>query len=331
VPGEAPQSKASKVAKLLVLLGRDEAAAVLSHLSEAEIEEVARHIASLETVDRESASQILSEFGFQMETRPAVGGREVARAILARAFPSSQVEDILFRALGEKRRFFAFLEELQGPQIRALIKDESPAVVAVVLSNMSPQAAAKTLAVLPEDLRTSVVLRIAATSQVDAAVVRRVEESLRLKADSLGKMESENVDGPSALAGILRYMELDKEEALLRELESTDAELASEIEDRLFTVDTLLLLDDRQLANVLASYSDRDLALVLKGKEEEVRRKVLENLSERRRQIVAEEYRFLGPVPRREVSEATGRLLSDLRRMESEGTLIVHRDGEKYI
>ena len=325
------RTASGRVGKLLMLLGRDDAARVLEHLSEEEVEAVARQIAATDQLGPDDGAEILAEFGFQMESRPAVGGRAAARSILSRAFGEEQAETILLRALGEKRRHFAFLGELEAAHVRALVKDESPAVVALVLGHMSPTDAADVLKLLPGDVRVSVLRRMARSQEVDIEVVRRVEESLRAKVERIATAQSEELDGRSTLAEILRHMDHAHEELLLEALEERDAELVADIEDRLFTIDTLLLIDDRQLADVLRAYSDHDLALVLKGKDEEIRAKVLRNLSDRRRGIVAEEYRFLGPVPKREVAEATGALLSDLRKLEGDGRLVVRREGEKYI
>lgn len=325
------RTASGRVGKLLMLLGREDAARVLEHLSEEEVEAVARQIATTDQLGPEDGADILAEFGFQMESRPAVGGRAAARSILSRAFGEEQAETILLRALGEKRRHFAFLAELEAAHVRALVKDESPAVVALVLGHMSPTDAADVLKLLPDDVRVSVLRRMARSEDVDIEVVRRVEESLRAKVERIATAQSEELDGRSTLAEILRHMDHAHEESLLEALEERDAELVADIEDRLFTIDTLLLIDDRQLADVLRAYSDHDLALVLKGKDEEIRAKVLRNLSDRRRSIVAEEYRFLGPVPKREVAEATGALLSDLRKLEADGRLVVRREGDKYI
>jgi flagellar motor switch protein FliG len=325
------RTASGRVGKLLMLLGREDAARVLEHLSEEEVEAVARQIAATDQLGPDDGAEILAEFGFQMESRPAVGGRAAARSILTRAFGEEEAETILLRALGEKRRHFAFLEELEAAHVRALVKDESTAVVALVLGHMSPTDAAEVLKLLPGDVRVSVLRRMARSQEVDIEVVRRVEESLRAKIERIATAQSEELDGRSTLAEILRHMDHAHEESLLEALEERDAELVADIEDRLFTIDTLLLIDDRQLADVLRAYSDHDLALVLKGKDEEIRAKVLRNLSDRRRGIVAEEYRFLGPVPKREVAEATGALLSDLRKLEADGRLVVRREGDQYI
>lgn len=324
-------ARPKKVAKLLMLLGRDEAARVLEHLGEEEVEAVMRQIAETRTVDSESAGRILAEFGFQMESRPAVGGRDTALSILRQAFGKDEAELMLSRALGERRRFFGFLGELEARQVRALIKDESPAVVAVILGHMETEAAASVLSVLADKTRTAVIRRMAGSGEIEGEVLERVEASLRRKIELLARVDTEGPDGRSTLAEILRHMDHSKEASLLDSLQAEDAELVADIEDRLFTIETLLLIDDRQLAEVLVRYEDRDLALMLKGKDEEIRRKVLSGLSERRRAAVAEDYRFLGAVPQSEVEEATGTLLADLRRLESEGSLVVRREGERYI
>jgi len=156
-----------------------------------------------------------------------------------------------------------------------------------------------------------------------------MEEALREKIHRLGSpVEEVEIDGKTALAEILKYMDVTQEQKILEKLEEEAPLVAEDLKDRLFTIDVLEDMEDRDLQKVLRSLSEKDIALLLKGKPESLRVRVLSNLSERRRLLVSEEYRYLGAVPKKEVDKGTKEFLETLKRMEAQGEIVIHRKGK---
>jgi flagellar motor switch protein FliG len=332
--GEPTSKGAGKVARFLMAIGKQEAAAILRHLSETEVEAVLREITTISRLGKAEAADILKEFGRVAQERKLApqGGADVARQMLDRAFGVDVAQMIFERVVPARSgRAFEFLEDLEPQQLMVIAKEESPAAIALIAAHLSPHKAAQLISRLSDEVRPEVVRRIVKMQRVDGDVLTRVEQSLREKIRSHATTSTEEVDGMGTLARILRTMRPSEGTDILRTLENDEPEIFDQIQDRLFTIETLLLIDNTGLQKVLREFSDRDIALILKGKTEEIRARVLENVSDRRRVIIAEEYSHLGPVPRRDVEIASREFLDYLRKMEESGDIVVRRHDDEYV
>ncbi|NBB90882.1 MAG: hypothetical protein GVY23_06705 [Spirochaetes bacterium] len=323
---------AEKAARFLMVLGRDEAAEVLRHLDEADVEAVTREIARIGTMTGKEAEEILKQVGAAAaKAGERHGGPTVAKEFLMRAFGEEQAEKVYGKlGIGETDRF-AFLEELEPQQVALLLKEESPPVVATILSTLSAAPAARVVKLMSEERRAEVVLRMARMNAVAPDVLARVEEVLKERIRRHGKFVSNEIDGRGVLASILRHMDLDGERAVLDSLAEQDPELARSIRDRLFTIDSILAMHDRDLQPVLTEFTEREIACVLAGQAERVRTKLLRNVSERRAKDVSEEYVHQADIPQKEVSDVQRRFLEHLRRLAEEGAILVRDSDDEYI
>ncbi|MFP4373974.1 MAG: flagellar motor switch protein FliG [Spirochaetaceae bacterium] len=323
---------AEKAARFLMVLGVDEAAEVLRHLDEADVEAVTREIARIGTMTGREAEDILKQVGAATaRAGERHGGPSVAKKFLSSAFGEERAAEVYAKlGIGESERF-AFLEELEPQQVALLLKEESPPVVATILSTLSAAPAARVVKLMSEERRAEVVLRMARMNAVSPEVLARVEEVLKERIRRQGKLVSNEIDGRGVLASILRHMDLDGERAVLDSLAEEDPELARSIRDRLFTIDSILAIDDRDLQQVLTEFTEREIACVLTGQAERVRSKLLRNVSERRARDVSEEYVHQADIPQKEVSDVQRRFLDHLRRLAEEGSILVRNSDDEYI
>ncbi len=329
--GENKGARTERVAKFLTLVGPDEAAAILRHLPESEIETVAGAIARVRSVGKDEAADILEEFGrLRNAGEMVVDGRKTAFDMLERAFGTERANRLLPQDPHE--RFFAFLNNLEPAQLNVLFREESPSVIALVLPYLDRVAAAAFLGDLEAEQRTDVVVRMATSEKVDVEVLRRVEEALRRRIRSHAQVVTETVDGKAVLAEILRHSDPTFEESLVASVEEEDADLAEELRDKLFTIDMILYIEDRDLSTILRDIEDKEIALVMKAftlrsEGDELRAKLLRNVSDRRRYDLIEEYKSLGPTPKSEINEAVHALVSRLKSDVNEGRLRMRRPG----
>ncbi|MFP3959178.1 MAG: flagellar motor switch protein FliG [Spirochaetaceae bacterium] len=329
---EAAGSGAQKAARFLMVVGKDQAAEVLRHLDESHVEAVTREIARIGTVGRAEAEEILAEVGAAAsEAHERHGGPAVAREFLSRAFGEERGDEVYARLGLEESERFAFLEELEPQQIVLLLKEESGPVVAAVLSTIRAATAARVLRLLPEDTRAEVVLRMARMDAVAPSVLERVEEVLKERIRQQGKLVSTTVDGQGVLASILRHMDASAERGLLESLEEEDPDLARAVRDRLFTMESVLGIADRDLQPILSEFTAREIACVLVGRSERVRAKVMRNVSERRARDVSEEYVHQADIPDKEVRRVQRRFLDYLRQAVEEGAVVVRDSEDEYI
>ncbi len=320
-----------KAAKFLLLLGRDEAANVIRHLKSDEIEKVSREIARIDRIDTVEANEILTEFGWLAKTQGASleGGPEIAESMLAAAFGADKAKEVIRRAVPESRKPFAFLNDFEARQLIVLFKDESPQMIAMILPYIDAKLASGVVSELPKATRADVIQRIARLDRSSPDVIERVETVLRDKAAKIGRMDSgERIDGAAVLAGILKHVDGGLEDSILSGIEEDNPILSKDIRDRLFTADDILRVADRDVQKGLRDLSERDIALVLKGKSQAFRDKVLANVSQGKRTMVMEEYDIMGTVRRDESEKATKSFIDFYKRKWEAGDLILEGDDD---
>ena len=327
------ESGAQKAAKFLLLLSKTDAAEILKALSPEEAERVAVEIARVRRVDFSEARSILDEFG-RIAARGGVkrGGPDTAKEMLTTAFGEERGSELFYRAVPTGRlNPFDFLDELEFHQILLVLKNEPASVVSVVLPYMYPEKAARVLEALHPDLQRDVARRVSKIEKIDPEVLAQIANVLRERIRRQGRVETEEIDGRRVLAEILRYSTTGMEEEILEDLKLYDSELSTDIEERLLTIDVLFQMRDQDLEAILRDFSDTEIAVIVKGKEDEVRDRVFANLSERRNMLVREEMERLGPMKRSEVASATKDFLLYIKDLEDDGRLVIETEDEYLV
>jgi flagellar motor switch protein FliG len=160
-------------------------------------------------------------------------------------------------------------------------------------------------------------------------IIERVEAVLRDRIARIGRQESgDHIDGASVLAGILKHVGGGLEDSILSGIEEDNPELSRDIRERLFTADDIHRVGDRDVQKGLRDLAERDIALVLKGKSQTFRDKLLANVSQSKRTIILEEYEIMGTVRRDEVEKATRSFLEYFKRRWEAGDLVLEGDED---
>lgn len=327
----APFTGPQRVARLLIAMGPDRAAEVLLKLGEDEVESITQAVIQTPGVSAEDARHLLESIG-RMANRRASGGPGVAREMLVRAFGEERGETLFRQAVPEPApHHFDFLGDLESHQIRLLLRDESAGAIAVIVPHLEQKIAAEILQELAPERQAEVVRRVSHLGRLNREVVVRIEEALKEKIRRQGRPVSESIDGNETLAAILRHMAPSEGSAILQALAMVDPEVSESIRERLYTTDLLLTMARKDLADLFREFTDSEIALFLKGKSEELRIIVLRAVSERRREIIAEEYAHLGAQKRADVDEITSIVMERMRSLEETGAILVPREGDRYI
>lgn len=334
------ESKYRRAAKFLILIGADQAARVLENLDESQVEALSREIAQIRGITPDEAEGVLEEFHALLEdpsrySGPVEGGVEAARRLLYVTFGPDKGEAFLRKSIpGIKGAPFDFLEDFTSGQIALLLREEAPATVALVVSRIKPRLAAVVLEDLPPDLKAEIIRRLAYIKQTSPDTVKRVAAGLQRKARQYaaagGVMETE-VDGMGALTAILKHADISFGDRLVSELDEEDPELGRTIKERLYTLDDMLLAENKPIQERLREMSDTDIALLVKGRSPEFTEKILSNISAHRRALVLEEQEYLGPVLRRDVDAVAQEFLSWFRRARENGEIFLYTDEDIVI
>ena len=320
-----------KAAQFLMLLGKDEASRVLRHMSAEEVEGITREIARTQRIEEKEASKVLEEFGFIRETKDLVarGGIEKAQEMLTASVGAEKAEKILARVKKDLAPPpFTFMQDIDTHQAIALVKEESVPVASLILAHLEPKLAARILSALSPEVQRAVVPRIARMQKVDADVIRRAEEMLKSKVRDHGEPAAEEINGRAALTEILRFMDPGKEQAILADMEPN---LANQIRKDLFTIDVIYKLPDKDLQKVMRNYSDRELAVVLKGAEEPIRARLASAVSEHRRELIRLEEDVVGPIRKSDYDRAVQDFLEYIQLMEQKGEIVILREREEFV
>ena len=319
-----------KAAILLIALGPEKSASIFKHLKEDEIEELTLEIANTRSVSPQTKESVLNEF-YQVclaQQYIAEGGIGYAKELLDKALGSDKAQEVITKLTASLQvRPFEFVRKTDPSQVLNFIQDEHPQTIAMILSYLSPAQSAMILGALTPEKQADVAKRIAKMDRTSPDVIKEVERVLERKLSSLINQDYTIVGGVDAIVGILNTVDRGTEKHIMESLEIEEPELADEIRKKLFVFEDILLLDDRAIQRVLRDVDNNDLAVALKGANEEVQNVIFKNLSKRLAAMIREDMEFMGPVRMKDVEEAQQKIVGIIRKLEDSAEIVISRGG----
>lgn len=319
-----------KCAMLLIALGPATAAQIYKHLKEEEIEQLTLEIANIRNISPEEKDKILDDFYNMCIAQEYIieGGIDYAKEILEKALGSQQALEIINKLTSTlKVRPFDFVRRADPSQILSFIQNEHPQTIAMILSYLKPQQAGVILSSLPESIQSDVAMRIAKMEATSPEIVKEVERILEKKLSSLVTQDYTSTGGIQTIVDILNAVDRSTEKNIIDTLETKDIELVEEIKKRMFVFEDIITLDNRSIQRVLREVDNHDIALALKGSNEEVQRVIYSNMSKRLADMIKEDIQYMGPVRLKDVEEAQQKVVNIIRRLEEAGEIVISRGG----
>ncbi len=324
-----------KAAILLVQLGRDRAAKVMSILPEQMVEDLTAEIVRLRDVSSEDATNVLSEARNKIAGTDTAGrgGLDLAKVLLADSVGEERAEEIMERLRATLAEMpFESLRKTDARQLKTFLGDEHPQTIALVLAHLAPQQSAMVLSGFDQATQAEIAHRIACMERASPDVIRIVERELdRRMSTVIGPQELSNVGGVAPLVAIINRADRGTERMLLEGLESLSPELAEQVRAQMFIFEDIITLDDKAIQLVLRNIEGATLALALKGTSPPVREKIMRNLSTRAAENLAEEIELLGPKRLSEVEEAQAKVVTEIRALEQSGQIMVMRGNDEAL
>ena len=322
-----------RAAIFLLSIGEDEASEIMKHLGQREVQVLGARMSTLKGVTRDIVDDSITTFvnEIQDKTSVGIGGDRYLRAVLIKALGEEKAENVIDRILlnGTGQGIEA-LKWMDARSVTEIVRYEHPQIIALVLSFLHPSHAADVINLLPENQRTDIMMRIATLDAVPPAAIRELDQILEQHASSDMNVESASLGGVKTVAEILNNIG-PYSETVMEELKEEDAALSDRISDLMFVFDDLIDVDDRGIQSLLREVSTDSLTLALKGVSEELKNKVLKNMSSRAAEMLAEDMDAKGPVRLSEVEEAQKDILAVARRLEAEGTIMLGGGGEEFV
>ncbi len=320
-----------KTAILLLSLDKPLAAEVLSQMPREQVEKVTLQIAKMGDVSREDQATVLKEFWDSAVERTPIerGGLDFASDLLSQSLGSDNAGSILEAVKQSMSAIpFGFLKKVGAENVLTFITDEHPQTIALILSHLPQNLAAEVLAGLSADQQLDVIRRIANMEQTSPEVIHDVEKSLEARMKATINQQLEKAGGVQTVAQILNVTDRMTNRSILERLEEEDTELVDEIRRLMFVFDDLLKLDDKAIQALLKEVDNSQWSVALKGASDEIKKKVMGNLSQRAADLLNEEMQYLGPVRVSDVESMQQQIVDTVRRLEDAGQITVSNSGE---
>src|SRR6201984_1064384 len=316
-----------RAAVLMLALGEQHGEKVWKLLDDDELREISIVMSSLGTIEAEAVEQLLLEFVGRLSASGALlGNYDATERLLHQYLPPERVTNIMDEIRGPAgRNMWEKLSNVQEQVLANYLKNEYPQTVAVVLSKIRPEHAARVLAILPEETALDVVTRMLRMEAVQKDVIERVENTLRTEFMS-NLSQTRRRDAHEVMAEIFNNFDRQTETRFLTTLEEQNRESAERIKQLMFTFDDLVKLDTGS-AQTLMRHVDKDkLGIALKGATDAVRQFFLSNMSTRAAKMLVDEMKAIGPVRLRDVDEAQALLVNLAKDLATKGEIMISKN-----
>ena len=321
-------SGVQKAAIVLMAVDEENATKILNSLEDEEIKEISNTMASLGTVSSDIVDRLFLDFVESMSSTGAVIG------------DFNSTERLLMKALG-KDRVNSIMEDIRGPAGRTtwdklgnvneeilatFLKNEYPQTIALVLSKIKAEHAAKVLTVFPEDLSMEVMMRMLGMEAVKKEVLDGVEKTLRVEFMS-NLAKTQRRDTHEIMAEIFNNFDRNTETKFMGILEQKNAESAERIRNLMFTFEDLKKIDPAGVQALLRGVPKEKLATALKGASETIKDLFLKNMSERAAKLLREDMEVMGPVRLKDVDEAQMAIVQVAKDLAAKGDIVIAGDS----
>lgn len=317
-----------KAAVLLVAMGEDLAKEILRDLPEADVQRLTEELADLRGITPELSSEIIEEFWELLETQNFMihGGLDYASRLLVETFGKERADDLLMlvhRSQEAAQGNLAKLQRTDPQQLGKLLDAEHPQTIALVLAHLDPRRASLVLDNLGDENKVVSIQRLAEMRQFSPEMAQKVAHILHRRLDSMGDTARKSYSGFKAVADLLNRLPAEESKKILEKIEDGQPELALSIRNLMFTFEDLVTVPPATIREIVSGVDKRQLAMALRGANEELRAQIFKSMSSRAVEMLKEDMEVLGPVRSREVAQAQQEILNLARRLESEGKVIL--------
>jgi len=323
-------SGAEKSAIFLLSLGEDYTSKIFQHMDDEEIMEISQTMANLGKVSANVVERLFIDFAEQMSsTNALVGTLDSTERLLAKVLGEDKVSEIMEEIRGPAgRTMWEKLGNVNEEILANFLQKEYPQTVAVVMSKIQSDHAARCLALLPENFALEVINRMLRMEAVQKEVLEDVERTLRTEfMSNLGRTQRR--DSHEMMAEIFDNLDRAVETKFMEELEKSTPESAEKIRSLMFTFEDLLKLDPTAIQTVIRAVDKDKLPAALKGATETLRDLFFSNMSERAAKIMKEDMAAMGPVRLKDVEEAQQYIVTVTKDLEGRGEIVISTsDGE---
>jgi flagellar motor switch protein FliG len=318
---------AEKAAIIMLVLGEKHGARVWPLLDDDEVRAISLAMSQLGSIESQTVENLIAEFVSRMSSSGAVTGDfDKTESLLSKLLPKDRAELIMSEIRGPAgRNMWQKLSNVQDVVLANYLKNEYPQTVAVILSKVKAEQAARVLAILPDDFGMDVVQRMLKMESVSKEVLERIEDTLRHEFISNLSMSSRR-DSHEQMAEIFNSFDRQTEGRFLASLDERERESSQRIRSLMFTFDDLMKLDPASVQTLLRGIDKDTLSVALKGASEQARTFFLGNMSNRAAKNLEDEMASLGPVRLKDVDDAQMKMVVLTKDLAAKGDIMISKN-----
>ncbi|MBE6453024.1 MAG: flagellar motor switch protein FliG [Alphaproteobacteria bacterium] len=323
-----------KAAVLMLSLDEERSSALFSMMDDEEIKELSVIMASLGKVNSNVVEQLLLEFNDKMSNNDnLIGTYESTERLLAKALDKDRVSVIMEEIRGPAgRTMWDKLGNVNEHVLANYLKNEYPQTIAVILSKIKAEHAAKVIALFPENFAMEIVMRMLRMDNVQKEILDGLEKTLRKEFMS-NLSKSTRRDSHELIADIFNSLDRNTESRFMEALEERNRESADRVKSLMFTFEDLIRIDNQGIQTLLRSIDKDKLAIALKGASDTIKELFFNNMSTRAGKIIKEDMDAMGPVRLRDVEEAQQYIVASAKELASNGEIVMSegKDSDELI
>lgn len=323
-----------RAAVLMMLVGEEEAAAILQKLDPEEVRQLGKAMFSVADVSEAEVADVLDDFVGHARERTAIGfdPRPRIEAVMTRALGQEKADSVLARIVpAEDACQLDLLDWLDAGEIASMIDKEHPQIAAVLIANLDPAIGAQVLEMMPDAVQPDILHRLARLGPITPEAVETLKTLLANRTGSGKAQAGVTLGGTKDAAKILSSGRKATELRVMPKLFKIDRDVAKAIEEAMFVFDNLLELDDKNLGTLIRNIDSDVLTRALKGVDESIRARFLGCMSSRAADGIRDEMESRGPMKLSEVLDAQKIIIQIARNLAKDGTIQMGGGEDDYV
>ncbi|MCH1920583.1 flagellar motor switch protein FliG [Shewanella sp. A3A] len=319
-----------KTAILLLSLSEADAASILKHLEPKQVQKVGMMMANMAEFGQERVQAVHKLFLDNIQKYSSIGfnSHEFIKKALTAALGEDKAGNLIEQiVMGSGAKGLDSLKWMDARQVASIIQNEHPQIQTIVLSYLEPDQAAEIFSQFPENTRVDLMMRIANLEEVQPAALQELNDIMEKQFAGQGGAQAAKMGGLKAAANIMNYLDTGIESQLMETMRESDEEMAQQIQDLMFVFENLIDVDDRGIQVLLREVQQDVLQKALKGADDNLKEKILGNMSKRAAELLRDDLEAMGPIRVSEVEVAQKEILSIARRLSEAGEIALGGGG----
>ena len=286
---------------MMITMGESRSKNILSQLESNEVEIISKAMKNLGKVSSSVVEKVMGLFNEKIshinKTKP---------------------EKIIDK--NQNNTLWSKLDYVNEEVLARYIQNEHPQTAAIIIQKINSERAGKIIDLLPDQLASEIINRIAKTEPIKNNVLSSIEDSLNrdiLSSLDKSKYQDKNIN---SVMEILKNTSHKKSIDILTQMKSNNPKFSKDINNLIFNFDDIIYQEANTIKKIVEICDHSTIAKALKGSSSEITNIFFKNIDNSILKSLKERIDQIGPIKIREVDNA-----------QAEIALLAHKLEEKNI